>query len=59
MKRLVEKLARRIGIAVGLVFLWLIYVEIASFARLRLAHTDTDVIPRDHLQCNLGKYVGG
>jgi hypothetical protein len=50
MKRLVEKLARRIGIAVGLVFLWLIYVEIASFARLRLAHTDTDVIPRDHLQ---------
>ncbi len=45
-----QALAKRGGIAVILVVVWLAWVEAACFARLRMANTDTDVIPRAHLQ---------
>ena len=41
---------KRLGIAIVLAILWLAWVELACFARLRLATTDTDIIPRAHLQ---------
>jgi len=43
-------LAKRAGIAVILLIVWLAWVEAACFARLRMASTDTDIIPRAHLQ---------
>ena len=41
---------KRAGIAVVLIVVWLAWVEAACFARLRMANTDTDVIPRSRLQ---------
>ena len=41
---------KRAGIAVVLIIVWLAWVEVACFARLRMANTDTDVIPRSRLQ---------
>jgi len=43
-------LVKRLGIALILVIVWLAWVELACFARLRFANTDTDVIPRSRLQ---------
>ena len=43
-------LAKRAGIAVVLLVVWLAWVELACFARLRMASLDTDVIPRSRLQ---------
>lgn len=43
-------LAKRAGMAVVLVIVWLAWVEVASFARLRMANVDTDVIPRSRLK---------
>jgi hypothetical protein len=43
-------LAKRASIALIVVILWLAWVETACFARLHLASTDTDIIPRAHLQ---------
>jgi len=46
----VKKFAKQAGILVILVFLWLAYVEAVCFAKLRMANTDTDIIPRSRLQ---------
>jgi lysophospholipase L1-like esterase len=43
-------LTKRAAITAIAVILWLAWVEAACFARLRLANTDTDIIPRAHLQ---------
>ncbi len=50
MERPVQKFAKQAGILVILVFLWLAYVEVVCFAKLRMANTDTDIIPRTRLQ---------
>ena len=42
--------AKRAGIALILIIVWLAWVEAACFARLRMANTDTDIIPRARLQ---------
>lgn len=41
---------KRAGIAVIVILVWLAWVELACFARLRMANLDTDVIPRSRLQ---------
>ena len=42
-------MAKRVGIAALVIVVWLVWVELACFARLRLANTDHDIIPRSHL----------
>jgi hypothetical protein len=42
-------LAQRAAIAVMVLIVWLVWVEAACFARLRLANADTDIIPRSRL----------
>jgi hypothetical protein len=46
----VQKLASNLGVLAAFILLWLAYAEIASFARLRLASQETDIIPRSRLQ---------
>jgi lysophospholipase L1-like esterase len=41
--------AKRTALVALVVVLWLAYVELVSFAKLRLAHRDTDLIPRANL----------
>jgi hypothetical protein len=50
MDKPVPKIVRDFGILAVIVVLWLAYAEVASFARLRLASQETDIIPRSHLQ---------
>jgi len=45
-----QKLASNLGVLAAFILLWLAYVEIASFARFRLASQETDIIPRSRLQ---------
>ncbi len=45
-----QKFAKQAGILVILVFLWLVYVEAVCFTKLRMANTETDIIPRSRLQ---------
>jgi hypothetical protein len=46
----VLKLASTFGLLVTIILLWLVYVEIASFARIWLASRQIEVIPRSRLQ---------
>jgi hypothetical protein len=45
-----QKPVRNIGLIAAIILLWLAYVEIVAFARLRLAAPETDIIPRSRLQ---------
>jgi lysophospholipase L1-like esterase len=45
----VEKFAKQTGIFLILIFLWLAYVELVCFAKIRRANADTDIIPRTSL----------
>jgi hypothetical protein len=49
-KTRVQKLASNLRVLAAFILFWLAYVEIASFARLRLASQETDIIPRSRLQ---------
>jgi lysophospholipase L1-like esterase len=45
----VEQIAKRAGLLALVVLLWLAYVELVSFGKLRIAHFDGDAIPKSSL----------
>lgn len=44
------KLVNRFALIIAIFVLWLGYVEVAAYARLRLANPETDIIPRSRLE---------